>query len=43
MKKIYEKPYIDEILLEEDVVRCSGGSYSNGDDWTSDNKDLPVL
>lgn len=43
MKKYYEKPFIKEIMLLDDVVRCSNGSYDVGDDWQNDNQDLPIL
>lgn len=42
MKKNYEKPFIEGILLFDDVVRCSG-SYATGDDYIEDSKDLPIL
>ena len=42
MKKIYEKPFIEGILLADDVVRCSG-TYAPGDDWIEDSKDLSLI
>ena len=42
MKKIYEKPFIEGVILFEDVVRCSG-AYAPGDDYIEDGKDLPLF
>ena len=41
MKKVYEQPMFDSVMIGEDVILASGVGGANGDDFIYDGKDMP--